>query len=137
MINMEAERFLNANGVGQYESMDIDDSDNILLENIHSVDLPPAQEASTNPAKHRKLSDREDDEYSAEQILPLTLLSEHSVHGHEMVSTPLISSSAVESSQQIRCILPSIVRSNQSLNGYQATSRCVFYMFDRATRGVR
>lgn len=137
MINMEVERFLDANGVGQYESMDIDDSDNMDLENIHSVDHPLAQEASSNTVKHRKLSDREDDEYLAEQVLPLALLSEHLVHGHDMVSTPLISSSAIEVSKQTRCIIPSIVRSNQSLNGYEDTSRFVFYLFDRATRGVR
>lgn len=128
---MEVERFLDVNDDGsEYESMDIDVSDTVPLERTHSAGLSRTKALSANPVEYGTLSSRKEEEYLAEQFFSLNLLSEHLVIEYDILSTSLISCSSSRISKNIRCIIPSIIRSNPSLNGYQSTSRSIFYLFE-------
>lgn len=128
---LEVGRFLDVNDdVREYESMDIDDSDTVLLERTYRAGLSRTKALSANAIEYGTLSSRKEEEYLPEQFVSLNLLSEHLNIEYDILSTSLISSSSSRFSKNICCIVPSIIRSNPSLNGYQSTSRSILYLFE-------
>lgn len=97
--------------IREYESMDVDDSETVLLQRTDWVSLSPTKEVSANSMEHGRTSNRKEVEYLAEQFFPPSLLSMDMVDEYDLPLTSLISSRSNGFSQRSCRIISSVIRS--------------------------